>query len=105
MIYHYSKRAQKNDRQQEIQRNEKYFSENSLTNIIPIWRNYAEKTASSLFVEQSQGKLDMLLINSKRFEISKEDIPIKLALGMAAYVGIEMAENELQMRVSYSVKI
>lgn len=75
------------------------------TIIIPIWREYAERIGSSLFVEQSQGKIDILLIIPKRVEISEEDTEIKLALGLAAYVGIEIAENELQMSVSYFVKI
>lgn len=104
MIYHYSQKAQKNGRQQEIQRNEKHFIENILTTIVPTWRNYAVKTGSSLFVEEIQGGVELMLTNSKRFDIGEEDAGIKLALGVATHVGIDMAENELQMCVSYSME-
>ena len=104
MIYHYSQKAQKNGRQQEIQRNEKHFIENILTTIVPTWRNYAVKTGSSLFVEEIQSGVGLMLSNSKRFDVRKEDAGIKLALGMATYVGIDIAENELQMYVLYSME-
>lgn len=104
MTYHYSQEAQKNGGQQEIQRNEDHFTENILTTIVPTWRSYAKKTGSSLFVEEIQGGVELMLTNSKRFDIGEEDIGIKLALGVATHIGIDMTENELQMCVSYSME-
>ena len=104
MIYHYSQKVQKNDGQQEIQQNEKRFTESILATIVPIWKSYAEKTGSSLFVEEIQGGVELMLTNSKRFDIGEEDAGIKLALGVATHIGIDMAENELQMCVSYSME-
>lgn len=104
MKYHYSQKVQKNDGQQESQRNEKYFTENILMTIILTWRNYAVKTGSSLLVEEIQGGVELMLTNSKRFDIGEEDAGIKMALGVATHVGIDVAENELQMCVSYSME-
>ena len=104
MIYHYSQKVQKNDGQQEIQQNEKRFTESILATIVPNWKSYAEKTGSSLFVEEFKGEVALMLTNSERFDVREDDVAVKLALGLATYIGIDIAENEVQMCLSYSVE-
>ena len=104
MIYHYSQKPQKNDGQQEIQQNEKHFTESILATIVPTWKSYAEKTGSSLFVEEFKGEVALMLTNSERFDVREEDVAVKLALALATYIGIDIFENEVQLCVSYSME-
>ena len=104
MIYHYSQKAKKNGRQQETQQKEKHFTESILTTIIPTWKSYAEKTGSSLFVEEFKGEVALMLTNSKKFDVREEDVAVKLALALATYIGIDIFETEVQLCVSYSMR-
>ena len=103
-MYHYHQRAGKISEQQESQQKKENYTKDILTTIVPIWRNYADETGSSLFVEDFEGEVDLMLTNSKEFSVREENTAIKLALGLATYIEIDMAENELQLCVSYSME-
>ena len=103
-MYHYSPTAEKMKGQQGTPQRENYFIESILLTIIPIWRRYADKTGSTLFVEENFGRVELMLTNPKGVDVGEEDAGIKLALGLAACVGINISENEIQICVSYSIK-
>lgn len=105
MLYHYSKTAEKMRGQQGTPQRENYFIESILLTIAPIWRRYADKTGSTLFIEENLGRVDLMLTNPKGIDVGEKDTGIKLALGLASCVGIHIFENEIQICVSYSVKI
>ena len=102
-MYHYSTTAKEMSGQQEPLQREKCYTESVLAVIVLVWRNYADKTGSSLFVEETHGRVELMLTNSKRFDVEEGDVGIKLALGMATHVGMDIVEGRLQLWISYSM--
>ena len=102
MVYHYSPTAEEMSRQQESPQREKYYTESTLAAIVLVWRNYADRTGASLFVEEIRGGVELMLTNSKRFDVGEGDVGIKLALGMATRIRMNIVEGRLQLWVSYS---
>ena len=50
-------------------------------------------------------EIDVLIWNKDRFDVYPEDAGVRMALGMAAYLGIDLTDDEVRIDLVYKQNI
>lgn len=71
--------------------------------VIPMLHEYAKETFSVLEIEEKKEEVHIQLRNNYGYDIGASDGAVKLALLYADYVGIDKANGEIRLDLSYGI--
>lgn len=92
-------------KKKEKQQTKQIFLDWIMTAIVPIWKHFSQKTNSVLEIQETDEEIYILIWNKTRFDVYTNDYGVRLAIGLATYIGIDYVDSQVRLDLVYSFHI
>ena len=89
-------------KKKEKQQTKQIFLDWIMTAIVPIWKHFSQKTNSVLEIQETDEEIYILIWNKTRFDIYTNDYGVRLAIGLATYLGIDYVDEQVRLELVYN---
>ncbi len=89
-------------KKKEKQQTKQIFLDWIMTAIVPIWKHFSQKTNSVLEIQETDEEIYILIWNKTRFDIYTNDYGVRLAIGLATYLGIDYVDEQVRLDLVYN---
>ena len=89
-------------KKKEKQQTKQIFLDWIMPAIVPIWKHFSQKTNSVLEIQETDEEIYILIWNKTRFDIYTNDYGVRLAIGLATYLGIDYVDEQVRLDLVYN---
>lgn len=92
------KKIQEESCQKAAERSKEWFQKA----VIPVLKDFAEITESVMTVKQMEGSIyEIILKNPYGYDITEDSRSLRIMMGLAVHIGIEMRNGEVILALTY----